>query len=383
MWPISNQFVAAISGNHRVATKVEILQNDEVIFDLTAAGAVADGSVTASKSAIRRSAQMTIVDRDGTLTPNDFSDLLVPIGNQIRLWRGVEYPAATDVLSSQVPIITTELVPIGTFRFIATTSEYPKIVLNEMYDRAWVVQGARFENTMHIQYGTSYNDAIASILAQAYPGVPTNFPDTDEVTNRMTFDAEADPWQVCQDLAANIGMAVYFDAMGVAQLHAQQDVDDGLPVWTFDSGSVTSMALPGLKKNWFGGEANAVIVIGASTSLAAPIRGTAYDQNPLSPTQYGGAYGKRPTFIRDEKISSQAQADARAQRELQSIIGMHETIDIPSMVNPAFEIDDIISVVDTTRRINNVYMIDSFTCPLRAATPMQLGTRLQHTVVTT
>lgn len=382
MWSISQRFIDTILTSHTVAVRAEVIRDDRVIYDLTAAGVVVDGTVSASRSAIQRSAQLTLVDRDGTLTPADVNDLLVPSGNQIRLWRGVRYPPATDVFSNVVPVATTELVPIGTFRFITTNSTYPTIELNEMYDRAWVVQGAALESVLTIAQGTPYDDAIRTVISAAYPDVPTNFPNTDEVTGLMTFEAETDPWRIAQELAANIGMRLFFDPVGVAQLRAEPDPNVDPIVWTFDRESVRNTGLGGVTKELFGGSSNAVVLVAENTTLPAPLRAVAYDLDPLSPTRYGGPYGKRPTFIRDEKIASQRQADSRAVKELQSLLGLHESVELPSLVNPAFEIGDIIAVADSVRKIDGVYVIDRLTCPLRAKSPMQISTRLRQEVVT-
>jgi hypothetical protein len=378
VWPTSSRFSELIQSSHAIATKVEIVRDDVVIADLSALGVVVDGSVTASHSPVQRSGEVTLVDRDGTLTPSDLTDLLVPAGNQIRLWRGVQYPAQTDALLQEVPTTTSELVPIGTFRFISTDLQFPKIDLHEVYDRAWVVQGAQLESVLTIAQGTPYVDAITNILQTAYPGVPTNFPDTDEVTSLMTFDAETDPWQVAQNLAANIGMRLFFDPMGVAQLVPETNPDTDPIVWTFDSTAPINSTLGGTTRNLFGGSSNAVVVIAENTALPAPLRAVAYDLDPLSPTRYGGPYGKRPTFIRDEKIASQAQADHRAIYELQSLSGTHESLELLSLVNPAFEIGDIIQVYDPLRKVDCTCIVDRIVCPLRAKTSMQISTRLRQ-----
>lgn len=389
MWPVSERFKQTVADSHVVATKAEVLQGGNVIFDLTTAGAVVDGSVSVSRSAIQRTARLTLQDLDGTLTPTELGDLLTPAGNEIRLWRGVVFPDATA--AEQDAGTDRELVPLGVFRFTSVKGTFPQVAIDEMYDRAWIVSGAKLEGVYSIAAGTVYSNAIETLLKKAYPEVVVRFPDTDEVTPLMTFEPEADPWEICQQLAANIGMRLFFDQLGTATMAPEPDPVEDPAVWTFDNAEIgflgneparRNLMLPGTSVDWDGTSYNAVIVSGENSSLTAPVRAVARDLDPKSPTKYGSAYNRRPLFIRDEKVITVAQAQARARKELEQQLGLFQQLTIPALVMPAFDVADVIEVLyrREASEVAEAFVLDSLEIPLRATSNMTLNTRARQVV---
>lgn len=357
MYSASSRFFSVITGPHYVVTRAELLIDGEVALNLTNEGVVTDGNVNVQTGGTdERSGNLSLVDRDGTFSPTRPDDLLAPVGNEIRLWRGVQYTQETS-----------ELMPLGTFRFTATRGQYPAIEM-DLYDRSWVVSGAKLETPLLIRSGTNCISAIIQILTTAYgPDLIYEFPTTDEVTPSMIFEAEADPWQIARELTANIGMQLYFDQLGVCKMRNEIEFSQAVPVWTFDDADVRNIALPGGTVAWDSTDAfNAVIIIGENSSGGASYRGVAYDSDPSSPTYYNGRFGKRPIFIRDEKIGSQQQATLRARIELLRQLGLAQSITVPSLVNPALEPADIVRVIDRVRGIDQLAICDKFALPLRA-----------------
>jgi hypothetical protein len=383
VWPISDRFAEALTKDHRVVAKAEILEGEQVLYDFsTGDGILVDGSVTCSRSAVQRTGEVTIVDRTGDLTPRDVRDLLVPGGRQVRLWRGIMF---NDLLASGEPDI--EYVPVGTFRFTQSTVTYPTIRLEAAYDRSWIISGEKTPFVLAIQRNTNIIDTITQLVGTAYYGVPMNLPLTNEQVNGMVFDAESDPWEICQTLAANIGQRLYFDPMGVLVMRPEpNDIDPA--VWSFDDAESGNLGLPSVNRTWTGDGYNGVIVTAENSDLPAPLFAIAVDSDPNSPTQWGGPFGKRyAPFIKDETIASQAQAQLRAQKELQANLGFLESVTIPSIVNPALEVGDVVRVsyaradITTNPPIPEQYcIVDGFGVPLRAAGSQTLSTRARRTV---
>jgi hypothetical protein len=382
MWPISERFAESLGKDHFVVVKAEILENEVVLAELATDGNLCDGSVKCDRSAIQRTADVTLVDRDGTLTPRDIGDLLVPAGRQIRLWRGIMF---NDRLPGGVA--DTEYVPIGTFRFTEVDVQYPSIRLGKCFDRAWIVSGEKLPFNVAVNQNTNIVDTVTQLVQTAYPGVPMNFPITNESTNGMVFDVESDPWEACQTLFSNIGLRLFFDPMGV--LTARPEPSESDPqVWSYDDTDSNNLGLPQVGRTWTGDGYNGVTVVAENSDLAAPIRAAAYDTDPGSPTQWGGPYGKRMApFIRDETIASQAQAQLRANKELQANLGFLQAISIPALVNPALEISDVVRVaynrtdagdLPIIRESSNI--LDSFEVPLRANQTQNLGTRARRII---
>jgi hypothetical protein len=377
MWPSTDRFRARLPHGHVVSTAIQILSDDTLLADLTPYDLVQDGSVSVSHSEIQRSGSLSLVDLTGELSPQDADDLFAPVGNQIRLWRGIDYEDGT----------APELMPILTGRFTAALADFPRIELSDIYDRAWIVGGNLLEAVLTVALGSSLMDTIALLVATAYPGVPMNLPTTDEVTNAMVFDAGSNPWQLAQDFAANVGMRLFFDPMGVLQA-ATEPSDGDSPVLEYDDSSEDCMALPGTAASLTGVGFNGVTVIAENSNLATPLRSVAKDLDPSSPMQWGGRYGRRMApEIRDEKIASQAQCDARARQELQNQLGLVQTITIPSMVHPGLEAMDPlrISIARTqltgTPPIRDQFAIlDSLTVPMRAKASSTITTRARRVV---
>lgn len=345
-----------------------------------------DGSITVSKSETRRSGTLTLIDRYGTLAPQEYNSLLAPSGTQIRVWRGVAFDGIDDV----------EYVPLGTFRITSVEVNYPRITLGQLFDRSWMISSAKFETALTIVGGSNVITTIGEILGRAYNGIETNFPTTSETTNNMVFTEGDDPWQICQDLASNIGMTLYFDPMGVATLSSEPDLDKDSPVWTFDDTidwsivDSRNMALQGTSISWEGNIYNAFIVLGENSTNDTTVRGVARDSDPSSATYYNGPFGHRlAPIIRDEKIASQAQAEARAQKELLSNLGSSQSLTITSLVNPALDVDDVIRVNISKEGFaltppipDQLSIIDSLSIPLRAAQSMTIETRASRRVET-
>lgn len=380
MWAISDRFREALTRDHFVVAKAEILEGEQILAELAGDGVLIDGTVTCTRSAVQRTATASIIDRDGSLSPRDVNDLLVPSGRQIRLYRGIMF---NDRLPSGQPDV--EYVPLGTFRFTVAEVDFPVINLSTAYDRSWIISGEKTPFVLAIGLNTNVVDTISQLIQTAYPGVPMNFPITSELTNAMTFDAEADPWEICQKLAANLGYRLFFDPMGVCTMRPEPNESDP-PVWSYDDLDPSNIGLPGVSRTWTGEGYNGVIVVAENSDLPAPIMAIAVDNDPNSPTQWGGSYGKRyAPFIRDETIASLAQATDRARKELLANLGFMQSITVPAVVNPAYEVGDVIRVAysrpDMTDDpvIPETYcIVDSFGVPIRAKGSQTLGTRARR-----
>jgi len=368
VWPISARLRAALAGDQFVATKVELLSDGGVTVDLSEAGVIVDGQIDVDNAEVRRSGRISLVDPSGALAPGAAGDPLAPSGAELRVWRGL--------LLDDGP----ELVPLATMRFVVVEANWPRLEL-ECYDRAWAISGATLENNLIIASGTNYVTAISNVLATAWgTGLPTNFPDTDEVTATLAFEADADPWEIARELAANLGMVLWFDPMGVCQMTPEPDAATDPPVWRFEDSDSENLALPGDKAVWDGTGNNAVIIIGENSDATAVYRSVWYDQDPASPTRYGGPFGKRPITIRDEKVTSQALADLRGRKELLARLGLQQTVVLPSMVNPALEWGDVVRAVSAHNKIDQVAILERFPVPLRASGTMLLEARARQVV---
>jgi hypothetical protein len=379
--PVTDKFRTALVGGHATTVRVELLPggDDGQIVDLT--NYFADGSLTVSRQAIRRSGSLTFVDRDasGLIVPTSPDSYLAPYGNQLRVWAGIDYGDGTS-----------EVVCVGTLRITKSTARYPTCVV-EVSDRAWIVSNAKLEAPYQVASGQPWDTTMLNLLGDRYPGCPADIPavDFDSVTPRITLDEQADPWEAMQKWAASLGFALYFNPLGTATLASELGVSAD-PVWIYD-GTLTpavpydptdwaNLGLADTSDEWDSADTyNAVVMAGASSSNSTSVRGTAYDTDPASPTKYGGRFGKKPLFESNELLASNTQAGKAAVGRLQQVAGIAEALTVPAVPNPALEVGDVVTVIRPDLGINAVHVLDDIPVPLRGGT-QTLKTRVRRVV---
>ena len=380
---ISDKFVAALTGGHQTTARVEVLPGGDETNKVDLSNYLVDGSVDVSRQQIRRSGTLTFVDRDGSglIVPTDNDSLLAPYGNQLRVWSGIAFDDGTE-----------ELVCVGTFRITRSVSRYPRCTV-DISDRAWIVGNAKLVAPYFVAAGTAWDTAISNVLGIAYPGVPIDIPPVEftSTTPRLTLDQQADPWVGAQDWAASIGYALYFTPLGVATIRSELALAAEDPVWVFDGkpsanapavlSDWANLALYDEAVTWDTADANnAVIITGNSSSLTAPVQGTAYDTDPDSPTQWGGPFGFKPLFETNDLVSTAAQAGQKAVGRLQQVAGLAESLTIPAVCNPALEVSDVVRVIRPELGVDTVHLLESFAVPLRGGA-QTLQTRVRRVVV--
>jgi len=380
---VSDRFVAALTGGHQTTIRIEVLPGGDETNKVDLSNYFTDGSLDVSRQAIRRSGSLTFVDRDqsGLIVPTSNDSLLAPYGNQIRVWSGIAFDDGTE-----------ELVPVGTFRITKSTSRYPRCTV-ELSDRAWIVSNAKLTAPYFVAAGTTWDAAIANLLGDRYNGVPVDIPPVEflSTTPRLTLDEQADPWEAAQKWAASLGYALYFTPLGTATIVSEVALAVADPVWTFDGtptaaatydpANWANLALYDEAVTWDTTDAyNAVVISGNSSSNATAARGTAFDTDPGSPTQWGGPFGYKPLFESDETVTSNGHATQKAAGRLQQVAGLAESLTIPAVCNPALGVGDLVQVVRPELGVNTVHMLDHFTLPLRGGA-QQLDTRVRRTVI--
>jgi hypothetical protein len=363
---VSAAFEAAVSTSHTLAVQATVIDADGVETVVP----IVEGSVTLDQqAAVRGRCDLTIVDDCDCslgLVPTAPTDLLAPYGNEIRVERGVIFPDGT-----------TELVSLGVFRIEdAEVEETPGSLLIRISgrDRAARFEDARFEEPYQVASGTNYTDAIEAVLTDAWPDVPTDFASTSLTTPALVAQEGDDRWAFAQEMARSMGMSLYFDGDGTCVLTVDVLSD---PVVTLAEGAGGVLLAAG--RQWTRqGTFNRVIATGENTGEAAPSRGVATDDNPLSPTYYYGPFGKAPRFYVSPFITTDAQALSAAQSILDRELGTLERVSFGSLVLPHLEPGDTARITREATGIDEDHVIDQLTVPLSAADSMSGGTRARQ-----
>lgn len=314
---------------------------------------VTDGEVTISNELIRRSASITIIDPTGQLTPASTNDLLMPLGTEITLYRGLIFPDGT-----------TETVRLGVFGIDDVQIEDSGANMSiriDLFDRAKKVQRANFTSDYNIPAGTNYVDAIRNMLIQGFPKIVVNFPVLTDVTPNILFQHNTDRWKAAVDMATDIGYDLFFNNDGVCIMRPALRAI--WPVMVFTEGE-TGNLLDIRKRYNRDSIYSHVIVSGETTDNTVPVRAEAVDNDPKSPTYYLGPFGDVPYFYTSQLITTTDQAQATALGLLSRVSGILEGLEFNALPNPSLEVSDIINVTRALSKVDANYGVEKISLPL-------------------
>src|SRR5690606_11373389 len=345
-----------LAESHTPVTEVTLFLTDGRVLPLEHVS----GSVTVDRGqAIRRTCTVTVPDP--ALIPRTPTDQLATYGARLRITRGVEYGDGTH-----------ETVPLGVFRLDSVQGDVndgPVTLTGK--DLAAVIADDKF-TTPYTVTGTVIT-AVTSIIQRSLPDaeILTTIPGT--AIGRRTFDVEADPWAACQEIAAAAGAEVYANADGEFVIAVLPDPLNTPPVWEVAAGEggVYINASRGMTSD---NVYNGVLARGENTAdNIPPVSALAVDDDPGSPTYWGGPYGRRPPFYSSSTLISAAAALAPAQLKLAEARSPNTTGDISSLPNPALEPGDVLRIThpDGSRELHQVA---SFTVPLEPGGDFPIGT---------
>lgn len=369
MYPVSDKFLAAFRKSHVMKTKVDIY--DVANGKLIASPKVLDGSVTIdNRRAVRRQCTADFVDTDGTLVPtNPKSSTLLVFNREMRIYRGIVFSDGSE-----------ELVPLGVFSItdidITDTALGVKVTVAGD-DRSLRVAEAKFtDHSFWISDGTPKETAILNIIKSRYPAIISQLPATGQVTKLLypTLDQSSDPWKEATAIATSAGMDLYFDAVGTLRMRPIPGGSIVNGVWvpstilgtsllTYTDG-VDSVLTQLQRKLSRRDSYNGVIFTGEGTNLTIGVIGTAWDDDPSSPT-YRRSYGEVPKYMSSPTVLTVGEATIAAQAELLKVIGASESVDWDQVVNPAHDVYDVVSIKRGASGVNSAFVIDALTIPFK------------------
>ena len=366
MYPSSAAFKQAVRNDHIVIAKAEVWASDQKLQEIN----ISEGSVSVnSGSAVRRTCEVTLVtSREiANLVPDNDFDLLTPFGNELRLYRGVQFEDGTE-----------EYVPLGVFVItevgIQDTNDGVTIKLAGE-DRSIRISRAKWTEPYQLPNGT-LESALSDLLKNRYPDAELAFPVTNVSVNQVVLGSESsnDPWKDAVEIAELVGYDLFFDQNGVVQMQQFPTLDGSVVVALFVEGSgttITSLDRTISTKETF----NGVIYTIEGSEVAAPIRVEAWDEDTSSPTYRFGVFGEVPTFIETNLLATEVQAIRAAYSLLNIYIGKQEQITFNSLVDPSLDVQDVIYVKSNGAKIDRLVIIDSLDIPLNPEGEMSATAR--------
>ena len=286
----------------------------------------------------------------------------LPFGSYVALERGVLYADGTF----ERPQVGYMRVDVGGWSEVegqATLELGDRMaqVQDELFPFPWSPTGLRPSEAAVQAVHDVFGDTIAY-------HVTTN-PATEVPLVDVVYDQ--DRGQAIADLASSIGAGAYFDAAGDFVLRPNPpDPETVEPVWRFEVGpdGVLEQAQENLDRS---AVRNGVAVRGQPAADQPPIYSLAVDDDPTSPTRWGGPFGKVALIVSLQSVQSQAQADATAASLLNLRLGLARTVTLRGVPMPALEPDDVILAAYTDGREERL-RINAIQLPLDVTGSMDL-----------
>jgi len=317
----------------------------------------------------RRMCSIDVGAADGAWSPAAPGDAYYP-NTLLRLERGV-------VIDGEP-----EYVPLGVFvvdRPAVTVTQTGARITVQGQDRLKLAAKSRFTLPTAYAEGLLVGDVIAAIAQDAGMGADLYRIDDGgkALAADRVFETGDNRTDAIHQLALDYALEVYVDADGLLAVEpALTEATIPASVWTFERGAGAIMLelTKGIDDDRL---YNHVLVTGEASDLF-PVRGEARDLNPDSPAYNPpdgtGPIGDRLYTYTSAMIRSDDQAQEVADATLLRVALVEETIRIPAIVHPGFEVGDVVTIIEPISRTSDTYLLDEVQIPLGRGA-MSLGTR--------
>ncbi len=368
MRPVSDALLRSLHGSHGMRTRARVVTSwqtgtdpDGVEIPITAGNVIMDWTAK-----VRSTVDMTT--KPG-LWPVRVSDSLMPYGNEVFIERGVRLSNGT-----------TEWVSLGYHRI--DTPEQDGVPTSAVriagQDRmAGLVDGSLVAPRQWPATDT-YGQVMRDLVLDVYPDATIEWDDDThlEPIGRSVI-CEQDRYGFLNDLITAVGKVWHWDHRGILVVRDLPDPRE--PVWEVaggEGGVLISLA----QKISRIGVYNGVIATDEAADTQTPSRGVAVDDNPLSPTYWGGRFGKVPRFYSSPLLTTDDRCAKAARTLLVQQLGLPYNVGFTAVPNPALEPLDPVRV-RVPRGPSPVHTLERITMPLVADQPMTSTTREQTAIL--
>ena len=364
MYPTSDAFRAAVRSSHVTVSLAEIWRGSQKILDLP----ISDGSVSVNvDQAVRRtcSVNLSVSRASNDLVPGTAVDALAPFGNELRLYRGIQFPDGSQ-----------ELIPLGVF--VITSVDFDETAASVEISVSGVDRSVKVSRNLWLEpyqvAAGSLTSALTGILQNRWPAVELSFPTIGVNVQQQVLGQESgsDPWKDAVFLAEVAGYDLFFDQSGVCTLQSFPSADSASVVSTFsDSDVLIRVTRQDTTEQTY----NGVVYVVESSWLLVPFRIEVWDDNPASPTYRYGPFGQVPKVVSQSAITDNNAATAAAYALLSKGLGLAQNVSWDFIVDPSMDVNDVVSVVNVGTKTDRVMIIDQLTVPLGSSSSMSATAR--------
>lgn len=362
MQAVSAKFLAALRGPHAITLAAYLAPPGTAWPGIPVA--IIGGRLALDVDAqVRRQAQLEIAfSLADPVTAETMRTL--PFGGYCRIYRGIRFADGS-----------TESVPLGTFRVDAVSwPELQGTATLTLNDRMAQVADEALP-TPYSASGKHPSDAIVELVQAVFGGSIAYHVSTSPASEPTLADTvyEQDRGGAISELAAGVSASAYFDPLGDFVLHPRPSGAPGAPDWLFDTGAsgVFVAAVESLDRS---SVRNGVSVRSQAEADLPPIYALATDDDPASPTRWGGPFGKVPLLVDSQSAQTQAAADAAAASLLHLRLGLSRTVELRGVPNPALEGGDVLEIRHADGRSESAY-VNSVSLDLGPGGEFTIGTR--------
>lgn len=362
MWPLTAAAQNTLVADHSIDVRATAYSsNFGAVSDLP----ISDGTITVdATSQVRRQGTVTIADT--AYWPDTATSILSPLGSELLIECGIVIPG---VGTEWVPVIRGVITDVERSR--PTRSGGQGAFTVSLADRSIKVAQARFDApTQTVAAATVVTEIRRLITEVLSTATVTDLTGSTTVAAQIEINRER--WaDGVEKLADSIGAEVYADPLGTFYIRAQP-VITASPVWvvsTGDGGTVLALDEKTTRDLTY----NRVIASGQRTDGTAPVSATVSDTDVNSPTYVGGPFGVKTRFLVSNLLTTVPQATTAATALLARTTGMHGSVTVSTVTNPALDAGDVIQVREGSLLLNHI--IDSVTIPLAPKGIQRIKTR--------
>jgi hypothetical protein len=373
MRPVTNSFLETVRGPHKSVFRARLVWPWATGVNPASAGPalkVIKGDVNVDVNS----------DVNGTmdLELGESFDSVNPYAHEIYLERGVQYANGTS-----------EYVGLGYFRVnsvedvdIRSDGLDGNAIRLTGEDRMANLRDGRVVTPVQFSSSASVASVIDFLVQDVMPGAVTvydtiNWPGGTAAATLLGSDhiLDQDRLKFIQELVTAYGKICYFDYAGRFVVKDPPSTT-GVPVFDINAGfhGVLVHASRTISRD---GVYNAVVATGEPVGGGAAVFGIAYDNDPSSPTYYGGTFGKVPKFFASSFLTTSDQCAQAAQKLLEATHGFPYSVDLGLVPNPALEAWDVVSVTYAEGHVE-VHIIDTITYSMSVDQEMSIATRKQY-----
>lgn len=373
MYAVSSSFLAELKNPvHTFRSKMVVLDtNFNPVYEFLDSGVksndatrtMVDGNVDIDVTRLtRRTFTASVLNPDSIWSPRSDWGGLFYVNRLIRLYRGIDFGSAT------------EMVPVGTFMIdnadVAVERNMSMVVLSGS-DLWKKLSKSMFARAKTWDAGTSINTVIDAIADAA--GI--QYRNLDPLTNRAAADRElSKKFSVEQGdnrgdalaaLCKAYAIDVYFDTLGRLTTQDFRRPGDSSVVYTYDPNDNNNLIT--IKSSYTDSNLYNVVLVLGTKDKDNIIVARVSDTDPTSVTNIS-RLGERVFKYESENIGTQAVADSTAESLFYKHVLINEDITLETICNPAYEGNDVIHVDEREfSQLNGNYRLKAFTVPLSSS----------------